>query len=158
MRWSSIHLFLNVAIDPREKSEVVAQRCSVKRVNLKIQWHSQENTCEFPLNFANFLRKTPFLQNTSGGCYWMMRFSAASPRHPKQQKTDVYLKRNPKKNLWEIIFHLKNVFSITPRSCNLLFYFSYYRIHPCKNTMGMYLCCWDMIFNFVSCPFLVSKI
>ena len=109
MRWSSIHLFLNVAIDPREKSEVVAQRCSVKRVNLKIQWHSQENTCEFPLNFANFLRKTPFLQNTSGGCYWMMRFSAASPRHPKQQKIDVYLKEILRKTF------MRNYFSFEKR-------------------------------------------
>ena len=31
----------------------------------KSLWHR----C-FPVNFAKFLR-TPFLQNTSGGCFWM---------------------------------------------------------------------------------------
>ena len=68
---------------------VVVQRCSVKKLFLKISQNSQENTCArvssliklqpyvikketlarcFPVNFAKFLR-TPFLQNTSGGCF-----------------------------------------------------------------------------------------
>ena len=34
----------------------------------KRPWHR----C-FPVNFANFLR-TPFLQNTSGGCFWRLDF------------------------------------------------------------------------------------
>ena len=45
-------------------AEAVAQRCSVKKVFLKISQNSQENTCArvslFPVNFAKFLR-TPFL-------------------------------------------------------------------------------------------------
>ena len=57
--------------------EAVVQRCSVKKVFLKVAglrpatllkkrlWHK----C-FPVNFVKFLR-TPFLQNTSGGCFLM---------------------------------------------------------------------------------------
>ena len=67
------------------EAEAVVQRCSVKKVFLEISQNSQENTCArvsflitllkkrlwhrcFPVNFAKFLR-TPFLQNTSGGCF-----------------------------------------------------------------------------------------
>ena len=57
--------------------EAVVQRCSVKKVFLKVAglrpatllkkrlWHK----C-FPVNFVKFLR-IPFLQNTSGGCFLM---------------------------------------------------------------------------------------
>ena len=76
------------------------RRGSVKKIFLEISQSSQENTCArvsvlikflffnkvaglrpvtllkkslwhrfFPVNFAKFLR-TPFLQNTSGGCFW----------------------------------------------------------------------------------------
>ena len=67
--------------------EAVVQRCSVKKVFLGISQNSQETTCVrglrpatllnrlnrlrfscFPLNFAKF-SKTPFLQNTFGGCF-----------------------------------------------------------------------------------------
>ena len=74
------------------KSKVVVRRCSVKQVFLNISQNSQENTCAslffnkvaglkhttllkkrlwhwcFLVNFAKFSR-TPFLQNTSGGCF-----------------------------------------------------------------------------------------
>ena len=67
--------------------------CYVKEVFLEISQYSQENTCArvsflitllaapatllkkrlwhrcFPVNFEKFIR-TPFLQNTSGGCFW----------------------------------------------------------------------------------------
>ena len=33
----------------------------------------------FPVNFAKFLR-TPFLQNTSGGCFWILLFTFAKVR------------------------------------------------------------------------------
>ena len=71
------------------------QRCSIKKVFLKISQNSQENICAivsffnkvasprpatllkkrlwhrcFPVNFAKFLR-TPFLQSTSGHCFWI---------------------------------------------------------------------------------------
>ena len=68
-----------------EITEAVVQKCSVKKVFLKMSQNSQENIrvrvlrpptllkkrfwhrC-FPVNFAKFLR-TPFLQNTSDGCF-----------------------------------------------------------------------------------------
>ena len=69
-------------------TEAVIRWCSVEKVFLKISQNSQENTCTrvssrlrsttllkkrlwhrcFPVNFVKFLR-TPFLQNTSGGCF-----------------------------------------------------------------------------------------
>ena len=68
-------------------SEAVAQRHSIKKVFLEISQNSQENTCAriffnkvekkrlqhrcFLANFTKFLR-TPFLQNTSGGCWNVM--------------------------------------------------------------------------------------
>ena len=66
--------------------EAVARRCSVRKGVLrnfarpatllkKRLWHRH-----FPVNFAKFLR-TPFLQNTSGGCssfYWTINFSLSS--------------------------------------------------------------------------------
>ena len=73
--------------------EAVVQRCSVKKVFLKISQNSQENVCtrvsfeiklqdsdlqlyykktlwhrRFFVNFAKFIRP-PFLQNTSGGFF-----------------------------------------------------------------------------------------
>ena len=47
-----------------EKFRNSHQRCSIKKVFLKISQNSQENRC-FPVNFAKFLR-TSFLQNTTG--------------------------------------------------------------------------------------------
>ena len=66
------------------KPEAVVQRCSAKKVFLKISQNSQENTCariSFLIKFrpATLLEKrlwhswflrTPFLQNTSGGCFY----------------------------------------------------------------------------------------
>ena len=72
------------------QTEAVVQRCFVNKVFLEISQNSQENTCVrvslliklqasnfikketlaqvFPVKFAEFLR-TPFLQNTSSGCF-----------------------------------------------------------------------------------------
>ena len=79
-------------------TDAVVQKCFVKKVFLKIPQNSQEKTCAgvtlliklqasglqlyhkrdsgtgvflrcFPVNFNKFLR-APFLQNTSGGCFW----------------------------------------------------------------------------------------
>ena len=79
-----------------EMTEAVAQRCSMKKAFLEILQNSQENTCAtvyfliklqafcnfikketiwhrcFPVNSAKFLRNI-FLQNTSGGCFWMKK-------------------------------------------------------------------------------------
>ena len=61
--------------------EAVAQACSVKNVSLKILQNSQENTCTrvtILINFV-FLRilqnfsEHLFLQNTSDGCFWIIR-------------------------------------------------------------------------------------
>ena len=61
-----------------QKSEAVVRRYSLEKMFLEISQNSQENTCarvSFSVrlqasrwNFAKFLR-TPFLQNTSGGCF-----------------------------------------------------------------------------------------
>ena len=64
--------------------EAVTQRSSVKKVLLEILRNSLENASGlqlykkkrlwhwcFPLNFVKFLR-TPFLQNTSGGCFYSL--------------------------------------------------------------------------------------
>ena len=73
-------------------SQAVVRRCSLKKLFLEISQNSQENTCArvsfliklhglacnlfikketlaqvLSVNFVKFLR-TPFLQNTSGGC------------------------------------------------------------------------------------------
>ena len=58
--------------------KAVVRGYSVKKVFLKISQYSQENTYTwnlketlaqvFPVNFSKYLR-TPFLQNTSGGCF-----------------------------------------------------------------------------------------
>ena len=82
-----------------EKTEAVAQRCSVKKAFLEISQNSQENTCArasffnnvkkkretlglrcFPMNFAEFLR-TPYLtehlwfwKNTWANCLWWIFF------------------------------------------------------------------------------------
>ena len=74
-------------------SKAVARRCSVKKGFLEILQNSQENACArvflflpqvcnfikkrlwygcFPVSFAKFLR-TPFLQNTCGGCFCGLR-------------------------------------------------------------------------------------
>ena len=77
-------------------SEAVVWGCSVEKMFLEILQNSQENTCTrafflkkiaghkpatllkkwpwhrcFPVNFAKLLR-TPFLQNTSGGCFCLV--------------------------------------------------------------------------------------
>ena len=62
-------------------SEAVAQRCSVKKVFLKVLQNSQENTCArvsdtkkrlwhrcFPVNFAKHVS----LQNTSDDYFWKL--------------------------------------------------------------------------------------
>ena len=74
-------------------SEAVFRRCSVEKLFLEISQNSQETNCArasflekrlalrpatllkkrlwhrcFPVNFVKFVR-TPFLQNTSGGCF-----------------------------------------------------------------------------------------
>ena len=65
--------------------EAVIQRYSIKKVFLEISQNSQENNCAslffntvaglwlwhrcLPVNSVKFLR-TPFLWNTSGGCFW----------------------------------------------------------------------------------------
>ena len=78
--------------------EAVVQRCSVKKVFLEIPQNSQENSCarvsflinlqarpatllkkrlwhrRFSVNFLEFLR-TPFLWNTSGGCFCLNIFN-----------------------------------------------------------------------------------
>ena len=78
-------------------SEAAVRRCSVEKVFLEISQNSQEDTCVrvsfliklqasglrpatllkkrlwrrcFPVNFVKFLR-TSFLQNTSGGCFFL---------------------------------------------------------------------------------------
>ena len=75
-------------------SEAVVRRCSIKKVFLEISQNSQENTCAgkhlcqrlffikkslwrrcFPVNFTKFLR-TPFLQNSSGGCFFKLQVNA----------------------------------------------------------------------------------
>ena len=73
--------------------EAVVRKCSVTKVFLEISQNSQENTCArvsfiikmqvwpatllkkrlwhrcLPVNFVKSLR-TPYLQNTCGGCFW----------------------------------------------------------------------------------------
>ena len=84
--------FYTIAPLSLRKREAVVQSCYIKQVFLKISQNSQENICAralfliklqatlasllkkrlwhkcFPVNFAKFLR-TPFLQNTSSGCF-----------------------------------------------------------------------------------------
>ena len=64
--------------------EAVVQRCSVRKGVLRnFTKLTGKHLCQclfffpcFPLNFVKFLR-TPFLQNTSGGCfYWSYFFSS----------------------------------------------------------------------------------
>ena len=81
-------------------TEAVIQRCSVKKMFLEISQNSQKSICArdsfliklqvlglrpvnflkkslwhrcFPVKFAKSLR-TPFLQNTHGGCFWLYNY------------------------------------------------------------------------------------
>ena len=92
---AKLYINMNLKSYFKQNSEAVVQRCSVKKVFLEISQNSQENTCArvsfliklqdsglrtatllkkrlwhrcFPVNFVKFLR-TPFLQNTSSGCF-----------------------------------------------------------------------------------------
>ena len=55
-------------------SEVVTQRCSVKKLFLEISQNSQEHICAkaqvFSCEFFEICKNTFFLQNSSGGCFW----------------------------------------------------------------------------------------
>ena len=72
-------LIIEAYLELSQKSTVVDRCSSSKQVFLKILSNSQENIYAtllikilpqkcFPVNFAKFLR-TPFLQNTSTGCF-----------------------------------------------------------------------------------------
>ena len=85
-------------------SEAVVRRCSIKKVVLEISQNSQESTCArdsfliklqawpstllkkslwhrcFPVNYAKFLR-TPFLQNSSGGCFCKLQVNEKNSLH-----------------------------------------------------------------------------
>ena len=67
--WNYFDFLLNI-YSMLIKSVTVAQKCSVKKVFLKISRNSQENNCVrlqhwcFPVNFLTLLRK-PILYNTS---------------------------------------------------------------------------------------------
>ena len=87
-------------------TEAVAQTCSVKKVFWLISQNSRETTCArvtllenrlwyrcFSVNFTKFLR-TPFLQTTSGGCYFSYWVSARGISNPLFFKFDVYI------NMW----------------------------------------------------------
>ena len=77
----SFEMFLRIQIISSKVKKLVAkgliesfvQRCSVKKVLLEISQNSQENIKKSLWHrcfFAKCLR-TPFLQNTSGGCFWI---------------------------------------------------------------------------------------
>ena len=66
--------------------EAVAQSCSVKKVFLRISQNSQENTCARLSGTGVFLwilrkfSRTPFLQNTSGGCFYLVKALITIPK------------------------------------------------------------------------------
>ena len=122
---------INSKTPRKPHSEVVVQRCFVKKVFLKISQNSQENTvpesvfnktaclrpatllkkrlCHrcFPVNFAKFSR-TSFLQKTSGGCFCPL--NNRNPTVGKLWWSEIYNNwsdDNFKEKLSE--FHLPNI-------------------------------------------------
>ena len=93
-------------------TEAVAQRCSVKKMFLKVSQNSQENICArdcfliksglrpatllkkslwhrcFPADFMKFLRTPFFLKNTSGGRFFIYLFVINKSKRMKQKKND----------------------------------------------------------------------
>ena len=73
----------------------------------------------FPVNFAKFLR-TPFLQNTSGGCFWLVLVVSCYRRcieNPVKHLTPTFLRQHLKAHrqiskktaFWNVFFIWKNM-------------------------------------------------
>ena len=139
--WNIFHKFKGSF----KRAEAFVWRCSVKKVFLEILPNLQENTCEL----GEISKRSFFLQNISGGCFWtwsiIMIFEA------------VFKLLSDGNSDQHIMLKLCNFFSIFNFMTYLIMCRLFNKCCPSfwPKTSYVYLSC---VINFVKCFFLENSI